>query len=74
MRKVIESGDDRTEMTADTLNFEEKVKKGFNLWENFWYFCTESCNFSIEKVNLPENTIFFINQGYQSFKEAKKVY
>ena len=61
-------------MTVDTLNSEEKVKKSFNLWEIFWYFGTESCDFSIEKANLPENTIFYINQGYQSFKDAKKVY
>ena len=27
MRKVIESGNDRTEVTVDTLNSEEKVKK-----------------------------------------------
>ena len=27
MRKVIESRDDRTEVTVDTLNSEEKVKK-----------------------------------------------
>ena len=61
-------------MTVDTLNSEEKVKKSFNLWEIFWYFGTKSCDFSIEKANLPENTIFYINQGYQSFKDAKKVY
>ena len=72
--KNIESGDDRTEMTVDTLNSEEKVKKSFDLWENFCYFGTESCDFSIEKANLSENTIFYINQGYQSFKDAKKVY
>ena len=64
MRKVIESGDDRTEVTVDTLNSEEKVKKSINLRENLGYFDTESCDFSIEKANLPENTIFYINQGY----------
>ena len=72
MRKVIESGDDRTEVTVDTLNPEEKVKKSINLWENFRYFGTESCDFSIEKANLPENTIFYISQAYQSFKDSKK--
>ena len=72
MRKVIESGDDRTKVTVDTLNSEEKVKKSINLWENFGYFVPESCDFSIEKANLPENTIFYINQAYQSFKDSKK--
>ena len=40
----------------------------------FLVFGTESCDFSIEKANLPENTIFYINHGYQSFKDSKKVY
>ena len=46
MRKVIESSDGRTEMTVDTVNSEEKVKKSINLWENFGYCGTD---FSIEK-------------------------
>ena len=52
----------------------KKVKKSINLWENFGHFGTESCDFSIEKANLPENTAFYINQAYQSFKDGKKVY
>ena len=74
MRKVIESRDDRTEVTVDTVNSEEKVKKSVSLWENFGYFGTEPCDFSIEKANLPENTLFYINPAYQSFKDGKKVY
>ena len=46
MRKFIESSDGRTEMTVDTVNSEEKVKKWINLWGSFEYFGT---NFSIEK-------------------------
>ena len=74
MRKVIERSDGRTEMTVDTVNSEEKVKKSINLCENFGYFGTESCDFSIEKANLPKNTLFYINQAYQSFKDGKNVY
>ena len=74
MKKVIKNGDDRTEVIVATVNSEEKVKKSINLWENIGYFGTESCDFSIEKANLPENTIFYINQAYQSFKDGKKVY
>ena len=40
----------------------------------FGYFGIESCDFSIEKVNLSENTLFYTNQSYQSFKDGKKVY
>ena len=74
MKKVIENREDRTEVSFSTINGDEKVKRSIQLWEDFGYFRTESCNFSIEKANLPENTIFYINQGYQSFKDNKKVY
>ena len=74
MKKVIKNGDDRTEVTVAAVISEEKVKKSINLWENIGYFGTESCDFSIEKANLPENTIVYINQAYQSFKDGKKVY
>ena len=46
MRKFIERSDGRTEMTVDTVNSEEKVKKWINLWGSFEYFGTD---FSIEK-------------------------
>ena len=71
--KVIENGGDRSELTVSAQN-EDGVKKSINLWPNFGYFGTKSCDFSIEKVNLPENTIFYLNQGYQSRKDGKKVY
>ena len=74
MKKVIENREDRTEVSFSALNGDEKVKRSIQLWEDFSYFRTESCNFSIEKANLPENTVFYINQGYQSFKDNKKVY
>ena len=28
----------------------------------------------MEKDNMPENTVLYINQGYQSYKDNKKVY
>ena len=30
--------------------------------------------FFLEKGNLPEKTIFYINQGYLSYKDNKKIY
>ena len=76
MTEVIENGADRSELTmsAAAAQDEDSVKKSINLWPNFGYFGTESCNFSIEKANLPENTIFYMNQGYQLRKDGKKVY
>lgn len=61
-------------MTVWTVKGKETAKKSINLWKIFGHFDTGSCDFSIEKANLPENPVFYINQGYQSFKDGKKVY
>ena len=74
MTKVIENRAARSEFTISTAQNEEGAKKSINLWPNFGYFGTVSCDFSIEKANIPENTIFYVNQGYQSCKDGKKVY
>ena len=74
MTKIIESGNDRTEMTLSTNSTEEKPVKCINMWKNHGFFGTESSDFGIEKANMPENTIFYVNQGYQSYKDGKKVY
>ena len=62
-------------MTLSTnATTEEKPIKCINMWKNYGFFGTESCDFSIEKANMPENTLFYINQGYQSYKDGKNVY
>ena len=72
-KKIIENGSERTKLAVSTVNNSEEKKSVF-MWKNSGYFGSESCSFSIEKANLPENTIFYVNQGYQSFKDNKKVY
>ena len=74
MTKVIEKGDDRSEMAVSTIKGEETAKKSIHIWENCGYFDTESCEFSTEKANLSENSVFYINEAYQSFKDGKEVY
>ena len=68
MENVISGG--KTEMKISTDNESEKKKS--NLWENFGYFDSVPVTFSIEKANLPENTLFYLNQGYQTYKYDKK--
>ena len=70
MRNVIESGDEKTDRTLNSE--EEKIEKRFNFWENFGYFGTESCDFSIEKANLPENTYFISIMAINLLKTLKK--
>ena len=60
MENVISDG--KTEMKISTDNESEK-KKSINLWENFGYFDSVPVTFSIEKANLSENTLFYLNQG-----------
>ena len=74
MTKIIESGNDRTEITPSTSATEEKPVKCINMWKNHDFFGTEFCDFSIEKANMPENTVYCVNQGYQCYKDNKKVY
>ena len=44
------------------------------MWTKNGFFADECCDFSLEKANLPENTLFYVNQGYQSYKDGKKCY
>ena len=74
MTKIIESGNDRMEMTLSTNAAEENPVKCIHMWKNHGFLGTESWGFSIEKANMPENTVYYVNQGYQSYKDNKKVY
>ena len=38
------------------------------------YFKQQSCDLGTEDDNFPENSVFYVNQGYQSYKYNKKVY
>ena len=44
------------------------------MWKDFGFFGSETCELNIEKVNMLENTLFYVNQGHQSYKDNKKVY
>lgn len=42
-----------------------------NIWKNFKQ---QPCNFSVEKANLQENSILYVNEAYRSYKDNKKEY
>ena len=52
----------------------EKKPKSTSMWKNDRFFQGDCGNFKLEKVNLPENTLFYVNQGYLSYKDSKKCY
>ena len=76
IKKVFENGNDRTEMNLSTVPFSLKKRnlKACLCGKITVFFLDECCDFSIEKVNMPENTLFYENQRYKSYKDNKKVY
>lgn len=53
---------------------EKGKRNSTNLWGENGFFISQVCDFSLEKANLPENTIFYLTQGYLSYKDNKRVY
>ena len=71
MTKNIFEGRVETTLTAEKASFKRNTT---DVWENYRYFNQQTCDFSIEKANLPEMRILYINQAYQSYKDNKKIY
>ena len=42
------------------------------VWKNFGYFDARKSDYSMEKVNFPENILFYLNQSYLTVKKNKK--
>ena len=56
-------------LTAEKSSFKRNTT---NLWPEFGFFKQQLCDYGTEKENYPENTVFYINQAYQSYKGNKK--
>ena len=54
------------ESTLTVEKFTSFKRNTTDIWKNYGYFKQQACDFSIEKANLPENTIIYIYQVYQS--------
>ena len=61
-------------MNLSTTKKDEKNPTSVTMWKNNGFFSDECCDFSLEKANLPENTLFYVNQGYQTYKDGTKCY
>ena len=70
MKKVIDNN--KTEMKIETIN--DNQEKQQKVWKNFGHFDNAPITLWIRKGNLPENALFYINQGYQGEKNNKKVH
>ena len=45
---------------------------GERVWKRFAHFDAPKSDYGMEKVNYPENTIFYVNQAYLTVKKSKK--
>ena len=73
--KIIDNENNRTQMSISTEKMQdEKKPKSTTMWKNDRFFQGDCGNFKLEKVNLPKNALFYVNQGYLSYKDSKKCY
>ena len=70
MTKVLKN--DRMETTVSAER-ELQKENSTDLWKKNGIFSSQVCDFYIEKVNLPEMTISYVNQSYLSYKDNKKM-
>ena len=73
MTKVIEDRRGRSEIEV-TVDKDQEKKRSKTLQSNYGHFSFQEYYFPVVKANLPENTTFYINQGYLSHKDNKKIY
>ena len=66
--------DGRMEMNVTAEKATSFKRNTSDIWKNYGHFKQQSCDFSIGKANLPENSVLYINQAYQSCKDNKKVF
>ena len=61
-----------TTLTAEkTMSFRRNTT---DIWPSYGYFKQQPWDFSTNKENIAEMSVFYINQGYQSFKDNKRIY
>ena len=54
------------------IGFEEV--SGERFWKQYRFFDARKSDYSMEKVNFLENTLFYLNQSYLTVKKNKKSY
>ena len=67
---------DRAVVTILTASkFENgNTRNTVDVWLEYRFFKQQPCDFGIDKENFPENSIIYVNQGYQFVKDNKRIY
>ena len=60
-----------TTITAEKTSFK---RNAVDVWPNYGDFKQQACDYGVDKENMPENSIIYMNQRYQSWKDNKKIY
>ena len=47
---------------------------GKPIWKQDGFFGNDRTDFNLEKVNFPENLLFYVNQGYLTIQKSRKIY
>ena len=66
--------DKSIEITITATEFENgNGKNTCCVWPEHGYFKQQPCDFGMDKENFPENSIIYINQGYLTVKDNRKL-
>ena len=67
--------DKNIETTIVATKFENGNGKNTTcVWPEYGYFKQQPYGFGMEKENFPENSINYLNQGYLTLKDNRKLY
>ena len=76
--KATTENDRTTSSKVVAATFENEIGSeevsGERLWKQYGFFDARKSDYSMEKVNFLENTVFYLNQSYLTVKENKKGY
>ena len=67
-------GNERIETTETAEKTTGFKRNATDIWPSHGYFKQQPCDFGTDKENMPEMSVFYINQGYQHFKDNKRVF
>ena len=78
MTKATTDNDKNISLNIVAATFENQLGSqevsGERVWRNFGYFDTRKSDYSMEKVNFPENTLLYINQAFLTVKKNKNIF
>ena len=65
-------GNERIETTLTAEKTTSFKRNTTDIWPSYDYFKEQLCDFDTDRENMPRMTVFYINQGYQSFNDNNR--